>query len=75
MQKRTEIDYDFREDLAAEERIRILLKPHPKPQVRFREPEEILRPYLVPKEREQLMQEDFPELLQTRRRGLGKAVR
>lgn len=63
MQESVEIDYDFREDIAAAERIRAVVHSQPRPRVCLREPEEILRPYLIPKERERLLREDFPELL------------
>jgi len=70
------VDYEFREDLVAEVYIRDLLQPPTaRPQVQFREPEELLRPYLMPKLRDELIREDFPELARTKKGHSAAAVR
>jgi hypothetical protein len=63
MQQSAQADYDFHEDIEAEAHIRALLRPQAtRPRVRFREPEELLRPYTRPKLRNELIREDFPGL-------------
>ena len=63
MQQFCEIDYDFVEDLEAGARIKVLLgSVVQRAPVKFREPEQLLRPYLHSDLRSDLVREDFPEL-------------
>ncbi len=75
METSTEISYDFSEDLAGERHIRALLGQRTmRPKVQLRTPEELLKPYTMPPQRDELIREDFPELAQNKaiRSGLAR---
>ena len=69
MQTSSEINYDFGEDLAGEQHIRTLLSEGTiKPKIRFRSPQELLKPYTMPQQRDEIIREDFPELPRSKSR-------